>query len=573
MPLSGAGVDVDAFGTGYGNGVKLPSLKTRNMSLPLRTTIPSHELNMDKDDDSEIEDPYDNDWLRKSVVKSPVVDPRKPKSGDKDQELLDMMNRNMLLRILHDPAGLHKFTDFVRNNGSVELIFFYLNCELLDIELSSVKKAVENVYDLQLVRNAPLHVALPGRSRTQAVHTAKEFLTLQNPYNTEKERAFETLYKDHLSAFLKYRLTMLQQKRLRDNSLLAQSALLNEGAYTSHGATITGLGDCFCLSDATPGLDTPVIMASDGFVAVSGYTRQECLDRNCRFLQGPQTSPDAIARFRKGVQESREVAELLLNYKKDGTPFWNLCLVSPLKNDHGQTRYFLGCQINVTPTLANENDLDFLLSDEQSTTETIETTPAIPTETKKTSFMKLLAKQLKLRKERPQKIEGPTTGLTAGSRLQGTSVVGAEAHLLNVHTSLEDQVGMLHAAYSRFFLIDPTSPVILYRSVQFSSYIQEQWNSASDCLLAAAQVLKRGTHFPGVFARYNPKPMAQSLSKALSNGNNISISNVVFEDARKLTKHSSPNLNGMSTQTDVMMHVTSLKNRNGDIGGWIIVLC
>lgn len=74
--------------------------------------------------------------------------------------------------------------------------------------------------------------------------------------------------------------------------------------------------------------DNPIVYASDGFVKVTGYSRQEIIPRNCRFLQGNHTDQSAVRRLRLAIDSNKESVELLLNYRKTGEPFWNLLYVS-----------------------------------------------------------------------------------------------------------------------------------------------------------------------------------------------------------------------------------------------------
>jgi phototropin len=69
------------------------------------------------------------------------------------------------------------------------------------------------------------------------------------------------------------------------------------------------------------------VAASDGFVHVTGYTRSDIIPRNCRFLQGKDTNREIIQRLKISIDGEQESIELLLNYKKNGEPFWNLVLV------------------------------------------------------------------------------------------------------------------------------------------------------------------------------------------------------------------------------------------------------
>lgn len=94
--------------------------------------------------------------------------------------------------------------------------------------------------------------------------------------------------------------------------------------------------------------DNPIVFANAAFARLTGYGREEILGRNCRFLQGPETDRLDVARLREAI-ESRTPIELdLLNYKKDGSTFWNRLLVSPVFGDDGQLTYFFASQFDVT---------------------------------------------------------------------------------------------------------------------------------------------------------------------------------------------------------------------------------
>ena len=63
---------------------------------------------------------------------------------------------------------------------------------------------------------------------------------------------------------------------------------------------------------------------------MTGYSREEVVGRNCRFLQGPLTDRDTVARIREAVSAGSEITVKLVNYKKDGTKFWNLFHLAPV---------------------------------------------------------------------------------------------------------------------------------------------------------------------------------------------------------------------------------------------------
>lgn len=100
--------------------------------------------------------------------------------------------------------------------------------------------------------------------------------------------------------------------------------------------------------------DDPIIYASPGFERMTGYTAQEVLGRNCRFLQGEQTAPETLDVLREAVREGRECSVEILNYRKDGTEFWNALFVTPVRDEDHRLAYFVGVQADVTDRRALE---------------------------------------------------------------------------------------------------------------------------------------------------------------------------------------------------------------------------
>ena len=117
-----------------------------------------------------------------------------------------------------------------------------------------------------------------------------------------------------------------------------------------------GLGESFCISAAAP-QDGAIMAASDAFAAITGCRLSEVFSRSCRFLQGPSTDKAAIHRINTGLKEGREISELIVNYRRDGGAFWNLLTLSPLRDQHGRLRYWLGAQIDVSESVTSTRDL------------------------------------------------------------------------------------------------------------------------------------------------------------------------------------------------------------------------
>merc|ERR1712232_606042 len=104
----------------------------------------------------------------------------------------------------------------------------------------------------------------------------------------------------------------------------------------------------FVLSD--PRLpDNPIVFASPGFYKLTGYTAERVLGRNCRFLQGRGTDPKAVDIIRKAVAAGADTTTCILNYKADGTPFWNQFFVAALRDSDNAIVNYVGVQCEVEP--------------------------------------------------------------------------------------------------------------------------------------------------------------------------------------------------------------------------------
>lgn len=94
--------------------------------------------------------------------------------------------------------------------------------------------------------------------------------------------------------------------------------------------------------------DNPIVLANQAFLDLTGYARHEVVGRNCRLLQGPLSGPEAVEALGRAVAEAREVEVEILNYRKDGSTFWNRVTLSPVHDEAGALIYFFGSQLDVT---------------------------------------------------------------------------------------------------------------------------------------------------------------------------------------------------------------------------------
>lgn len=94
--------------------------------------------------------------------------------------------------------------------------------------------------------------------------------------------------------------------------------------------------------------DNPIIFVNEAFQRLTGYSRDEIMGHNCRFLQGPETSREAVAEVRRAIAEGIDIQIDILNYRKDGSTFWNALYLSPTRNAKGEIQFFFASQLDVT---------------------------------------------------------------------------------------------------------------------------------------------------------------------------------------------------------------------------------
>ena len=99
--------------------------------------------------------------------------------------------------------------------------------------------------------------------------------------------------------------------------------------------------------------DNPLEIVNPAFCSLTGYSEGEILGRNCRFLAGDLTQPAATEQIRASIRAQRPVLVDILNYRRDGTPFRNGVMITPLFDTEGGLAWFLGSQVDLSDAVAD----------------------------------------------------------------------------------------------------------------------------------------------------------------------------------------------------------------------------
>eukprot|EP00978_Attheya_sp_CCMP212_P037118 scaffold173028_cov48-Attheya_sp.AAC.2 len=217
-------------------------------------------------------------------------------------------------------------------------------------------------------------IRLENRKRSNAVH-AKKSRERNKQFVASLELESQALQKENdcLKALVKKSLPDRAQSIIGECCYKPRGKGFPQGTQTSRLAHIVGSdfdliesltsgGHSFVLTD--PRLpDNPIVYASSAFFSMTGYTRDTVVGRNCRFLQGIDTKNEAVNTIREAIKSGTDGAACLLNYKADGTPFWNNFFIAALRDRDHRIVNYVGVQSEVDKsTSKDDTSLDFMNS-------------------------------------------------------------------------------------------------------------------------------------------------------------------------------------------------------------------
>ncbi|KAJ7189418.1 hypothetical protein GGX14DRAFT_609339 [Mycena pura] len=264
---------------------------------------------------------------------------------DVDYTLRALMSPATLARMLADPLARQRFRQFLMADGGASELDFWTDTQFIAQAMDELRSAGRAFRDLYVSGTGDAHVPLTPEARRELRAVLQQVLAADAGLSTTQSQLLDSMYNDQFQRYVKHQI--IQEAHVA----LGRANLNAAGAHVGQG-----LGDTFVLTN--PRLpDHPIVLASDGFVAVTGYLRSQIIGRNCRFLQGPGTPQASVQRIRDGLNSGKGCTELLLNYRRDGEPFYCLLCIIPVHDASGTIVYFIGGQTNVTGLLMTEKGL------------------------------------------------------------------------------------------------------------------------------------------------------------------------------------------------------------------------
>ena len=142
----------------------------------------------------------------------------------------------------------------------------------------------------------------------------------------------------------------------RDDWHLTERVMHEQGRGDPFAAAIRGTRMPMVITDPRQS-DNPIVFANEAFQRLSGYSGDEIVGRNCRFLQGPESDQDAIAQIRAALAAQEAISIDVLNYRKDGSTFWNALYISPVRGEDGSVQFFFASQLDVTDRVTAQQQI------------------------------------------------------------------------------------------------------------------------------------------------------------------------------------------------------------------------
>ncbi|KAJ6543557.1 hypothetical protein DFH09DRAFT_1282396 [Mycena vulgaris] len=398
---------------------------------------------------------------------------------DVDFTMRALMSPEMFTSMLTDPLARQRFREFLSVDGNTAELDFWTDAQFLAQSMDQLQANAAAFRDLYVSSSGDAHVKLAPEARRQLLVMLQRILGVDSSLGNTQNQLLESLYNNQFQRFVKHKIIQEAHVTLGKANLTSQES--------------EGLGDTFVLTN--PRLpDHPIVLVSDGFVDVTGYPKALIIGRNCRFLQGPGTPPESIQRIRDGLNSGKGCTELLLNYRRNGDPFYCLLCIIPVRDASGAIVYFIGGQTNVTGLLATEKGLG-LHGAGDGAPQPIQMSPALAMFREQTSgLLRPAATDPNLRtrgaagsvSSNPRSTNGSGSGFFRGlfsgraastssgsARPDGKQVIGGAEAMFNSPGArgLQDQYALFQNTYNKILIFKFKKREITFVSPQMLTYL------------------------------------------------------------------------------------------------------
>lgn len=264
--------------------------------------------------------------------------------------ILDVFATGTFRTVLSDPAAVARLRQFADANGSSRDIDMLLQIAEFSKGVDQVASTVSGITQKYtgVAAASPVRFPMPvSRNLNGNIRNVSSTLlpSLACLFDDAKGYIEQSMAQDVYPDFLKHQISLNLQ---------------TIGPLYSPNQTCPGFGEAFCITESR-GSSNPMVAVSAGLADLTGYSHAEMVNKDCRMFQGPGTRGSCADRLRDGVSKKGEFTELVLNYTRDGRPFWNLVFMARLVGSDGETQHHLGGQIDVTDMLERHEDIGHVL--------------------------------------------------------------------------------------------------------------------------------------------------------------------------------------------------------------------
>lgn len=204
---------------------------------------------------------------------------------------------------------------------------------LIDSPITKPDHTLQYIKDDEYVFTTGKTLDIPTEPITRHDGVIQYFNTIKSAVRNEKGEVIMTL---GISRDVTERKNVEDQLRLHNKAIES----------STEGILITDAKDP----------DNAILFANRGFSFLTGYSNKEVIGKNCRFLQGEHTDKKMLGTIKESILNKVSFEGEILNYKKDGTTFWNLLRITPVFDDNGVVTQFIGFQTDITERIQAEEE-------------------------------------------------------------------------------------------------------------------------------------------------------------------------------------------------------------------------